>query len=62
MFAKQTNLMQPEHLRKPIGISIRPDLLEKLDSNRGDVPRSRAIERMLERELGVSRDGNTGNR
>ncbi|GEM_PF-3762637 len=40
-------------MRKPlIGISLDPNVLQKFDTGRGDVPRSRAIERLLEEKFG----------
>jgi metal-responsive CopG/Arc/MetJ family transcriptional regulator len=43
--------MQTE--RTSIGISLRRITLERLDEIRGDVPRSRVIERAIEAKLGI---------
>jgi len=39
-----------------IGISLRRSTLKRIDESRGDVPRSRAIERMIEASLGADPD------
>lgn len=38
---------------KPIGISFTKELLEKIDKERGDIPRSRFIQRILEKKYGL---------
>lgn len=34
-------------MKKQVCINIEPDLLEKIDSTRGEVPRCRVVERIL---------------
>ena len=38
----------------PIGISFPKELIEKIDKERGDVSRSRFIQRILEKKYGIS--------
>jgi hypothetical protein len=42
-------------IRTPVSLRIRSDLLERVDVARGDVPRTRFIERALESALESSR-------
>jgi hypothetical protein len=36
---------------KIFGVSLQPEILEKLDSIRGDIPRSRYLSRLVEQAL-----------
>jgi len=45
--------MKLQQERVGIGISLQRSTLEMLDATRGDIPRSRAIERALETKLGI---------
>ena len=40
--------------RVNLGITLQRSILEQLDAARGDVPRSRAIERAIEAKLGIN--------
>lgn len=40
--------------RKFVGLSMRPEVLVALDNARGEVPRSRYVERAIREQLGIS--------
>ena len=41
-------------MRQPISVNIERGLLDRIDGQRGDVPRSRMVERALEEKYGKS--------
>lgn len=47
--SKMTNLPRPNN--RTFGCSLREDILEKLDNVRGDVNRSRYIQRLIEKNI-----------
>ena len=46
--------MVKNRMRQPISVNIERGLLDRIDGQRGDVPRSRMVERALEKMYGIS--------